>query len=363
MLLSESRKFTGDNFVQRWLPIIFHRVLAKDPVWLSVLNCEPDGKLLMDIMGCDQDGSLLLCKLKQQADEFPITAFQMLFKVNTIFNPYLNSNYNFLIMSFCVTSLQRMLEDGHASDDLFDIFCRRNSSLLRAMGAQPALANSMGRFLACKAFYAYSRDQWAKAISPLEMLGPETYELDSMINFREDHAWMVSPLADPRWNTQSVEAFIQELATVEMDSRRLFTSGMDYLIENRKDPLVQTRAGFATQLIVDELADGKQIDLGETYVINLLKHAQGPAQELCIRVIDYVLSNENGEYHAPSMLKWVKGMSGDSLFQRSAIEVMLNATEEAPLSDLIPLVDKTESVIAQVNSSLRRIFVEDELGM
>ena len=248
-LLGESRKYSGDNFVNRWLPIIFHRVLAKDRVWLDVLNGEPDGSLLMDILGCDEDGSLSICKLRQQADEFPCAAFQMLFKVNTVLNPYLNTHYNFLIMSFCVISLQRMLEDGYASDDLFAVFCRRNSSLLRALGAHTVFAEHMGRFLACKAFFAYPREQWAKGISPLEMLGPETLDLDSMINFREDHSWMVSPVADARWNTQSLCDFIQELTSVEMDSRRLFTSGMDYLIENSDEALVKTCAGYATQLL------------------------------------------------------------------------------------------------------------------
>lgn len=347
---------------------IFYAVMSGNQSYIDMLKSKEDGKLALELMGCDEQGNLSLEILARQAQHFPTRKFQEMFKTDHHFNAYLEETYNFVVMSNSVILLQRLLEDGHDANELFEVFSKRNAKLLHALGAHGSVAIPMGRFLACKAFYPYPRERWPSSVSPLDMLGAETYELSKMVNFRDEPAWMVSPVAESSWFKKDVRnvcdpAYMGALAQVEMDSRRLFTSGMDYLLENSEDPQVARYAGYATQLIVDELEDGKALDLGMPYVINVLNHQQGPCETLCTRVIDFLLTDDGKEYLTFQMLEWVKEMSGPETFQRSAIKVIAHAPKVEGLELLVALMEKSDDAIAQASDRLKRLFIEDELGM
>lgn len=347
---------------------LFYAVMAGNQSYIHMLKSKIDGPLALELMGCDEQGRLSLEILSRQAQKFPTIDFQEMFKTNHFFDPFLEETYNFVVMSNSVIVLQRLLEVGHDADELFDVFSMRNAKMLNALGAHVSVAKPLGRFLACKAFYPYPRERWPSNISALDMLGPETYELSKMLNFRDDHVWMVSPVAESTWLKQYFKnvcdaAFMKVLATVEMDSRRLFTSGMDYLLENSEDPQVARYAGYATQLIVDELEDGKALDLGVPYVINVLKHQQGPCELLCTRIIEFLLNDNGGEHLTEETLEWVKEMSGPEIFQRSAITVITHASTIEGLEMLVPLIEKSDEVIEQASDTMKRLFIEDELGM
>jgi hypothetical protein len=93
-----------------------------------------------------------------------------------------------------------------------------------------------------------------------------------------------------------------------MDSRRLFTPGVDYMLENVDDPQINRYAMYATQLILDELEDGKALPLAEPYVMNLLGHKQGPIDSLCQYMMNYVLKDAGENFSTQSMLFWIKKM-------------------------------------------------------
>jgi hypothetical protein len=347
---------------------LFFSVMAGDKSRINILREKDNGCVALELMGCTTEGKLSIELLQRQANNFPTREFQALFKTDRYHYPYLDKTYEFVIMSNTVLLLQRFLENGHDKDELFEIFSKRNSRLLAAMGAHGSVAIPMGRFLACKAFYPYPVERWPTGVTPLDMLGIDTYELDKMINFREDLAWMVSPFAESQWFKNEVKNisardFLEALNDVEMDSRRLFTPGVDYMLENVDDPQINRYAMYATQLIVDELEDSKVLPLAEPYVMNLLKHKQGPIDSLCQHMINYVLKDAGENISTQSMLFWIKKNGGAELFQRNAIKVMTDAPITKELEYLVSLVDKSEEAIKTVKSTTRRLFIEDELGM
>lgn len=347
---------------------LFFSVMAGDQSRINLLREKDNGYVALELMGCTAEGELSLELLRRQANNFPAREFKELFKTDRYHNPYLKKTYEFVIISNTVLLLQRLLENGHDKDELFEIFSKRNLRLLAAMGAHGSVAIPMGRFLACKAFYPYPVERWPTGVTPLDMLGVDTYELDRLINFRNDLAWMVSPFAESQWFKNEIEStcardFLRALDNVEMDSRRLFTSGIDYMLEHLDNPQVLRYASYATQLIVDELEEGKAVPLAEPYSINLLRHKQGPIDSLCRHMINYMLKDAGENFMTQSMLSWIKKQGGQELFQRNAIKVIADSPITKELEYLVALVDKSEEAIKNVNSSARRLFIEDELGM
>lgn len=172
-------------------PRLFARIMASDEKAISAILGMVAGREFFDLIGYDIQKGFSFERLRQQTMVDVYDGIELLFnfteKMQSVDDPDApieDFSFSQFIVANSILLMQMMIEQGHAIDDVFEVFEKRNSWLLTAFGMEESLAKEYGRFMACSSLFPYDSSVWPKHVKFADLLGCADNSLKNISNYR-----------------------------------------------------------------------------------------------------------------------------------------------------------------------------------
>jgi hypothetical protein len=336
------------------------------------------GSALMEWLCVDENGAISVKMLERQSEkEFHEGLHEFVLKMAPIRNETIDESYSDLVIALSSIYMQGIIENGCSIDHACEIFNKRNRWLLSSLGFDRHDATAYSKHLVSRALFPYPMDKWPTSITLEDMLGVEQYHVMNMDCHEQCLNWLDTPLSvfehsmfsgfddnieEKSFQIQRFNEYFSALSATHLDSRRLFTPGIEFLFKNYSNDCVAAWKNDAKKLISTLYSEVEHIDPSHVYVMNLLKDNGQESLLLMQSSIEWLVA-QNFDYSQFSKISLKLSSINNKHFNLAAQSIIAQPNREYSMVIIIPLLDNPSLHIKSMDKSERRAALSQDLSL
>ncbi len=373
----ESIGFSRLRLADSFLPLCL-ALLAGNKKISDGFRCSASGEALMEWLCIDQKGSLSAKKLEfQSAQEFKEGLHEFVLKRAPVRNGSVDEGHSDLVIALSVIYMQGIIESGYDIDSASHLFQKRNKWLLSSLGFNNNVSTVYSKHLVSRALFPYPVESWPDSIGVEDMLGVETYHVMNMDCYDQCLNWIDTPLTlfehsmfsghedeieEKSLKINAFNSYFEKLSSMGLDSRRLFTPGVEFLIKHYSNEYTHTLERNAKHLLSVSYDDGENIDPSHRYVINLLERDDDDSYVLMKKSIEWLASQHIDDKQFSKIASRIVAINKTS-FNNAAQSVLSDPERKCLMERIIPLLEKPALHIKHMNRLERRAALSEDLKL
>jgi hypothetical protein len=336
------------------------------------------GSALMEWLCVNENGEISEKMLERQSEkEFHEGLQEFVLKMAPIRNETIDESYSDLVIALSSIYMQCIIENGCSIDHACKIFNKRNRWLLSSLGFNSHDATAYSKHLVSRALFPYPVDKWPTSITLEDMLGVEQYHVMNMDCTDQCLVWLDTPMTifehslfcandeDIEESSLKIKCFsnyLNSLSALNLDSRRLFTPGIDFLFKHYSNELVGAWKRDAKRFLIDQYNEGENIDPSHNYVLKLLKDDDNASTDLMIRSIEWLSNQKIDSTKFSKIISRISRINKKN-FNNAAQEIISLLERKYSMEKIVPLLDNPSLHINTMKKIERRAALSQDLSL